>query len=215
MLDKLNMEYRRPLDGIFGRPAHVRVLRVLARNPEGLTGRRLAELAALEPSSAHNALKRLVEFGLVDVSPLGRAHVYRLLRDRLAARELLLPLFRKEADLLPAEVRRLAKSFGDLAISVVLFGSVARREEGPWSDLDVCVVVPDAASRRRAARIVDKESTRLSSLTGIQPTFFVVTRRDFQRRFRGKNSLVRSIVREGRVVKGKTITEVLSDGKEA
>ncbi len=209
------MEYRHPLDGIFGRPAHVRVLRVLARHPEGLTGRRLAESAALEPSSAHHALNRLVEFGLVDASPLGRAHVYRLLRDRLPVRELLLPLFRKEADLLPAEVRRLAGAFGDLAVSVVLFGSVARQEEGPGSDLDVCVVVSNAASRRKAERIADKESSRLNSLTGIQPTFFVVTRKDFQRRFRSKNSLVRSIVREGRVIKGKTITEVLSDGKEA
>lgn len=56
-------------------------------------------------------------------------------------------------------IRRIVAAAGPLR--VILFGSAARRESLPDSDIDVLVVVPNGTHRRHAAQAV---SNRLSVL---------------------------------------------------
>ncbi len=97
-------------------------------------------------------------------------------------------------DLIDEIVRRLSGAVGPLR--VILFGSAARGEMGPASDVDLLIVVPDGTRRREASR---KAFRALSGL-GIAKDVIVVTEGDLKM-FGGNPSLViKPALEEGREV---------------
>lgn len=68
---------------------------------------------------------------------------------------------------------------------IVLFGSAARDEMGPDSDLDVLVIVPDGVHRRQTAQKIYRALLGLGFATDVA----VVTENDV-RRFSNEHSLV-------------------------
>ncbi len=85
--------------------------------------------------------------------------------------------------LLSELTRRIVESVHPLRI--ILFGSAARGDMGPSSDLDVLVVMPDGVHRRRTAQRLYRD---LSGL-GIAKDIVVVTETDL-REFGDEPSLV-------------------------
>ncbi len=97
-------------------------------------------------------------------------------------------------DLIDEIVRRVSGAVGPLR--VILFGSAARGEMGPASDVDLLIVVPDGTRRREASR---KAFRALSGL-GIAKDVIVVTEGDLKQ-FGGNPSLViKPALEEGREV---------------
>ncbi len=79
---------------------------------------------------------------------------------------------------------------------VIVFGSLARGEVGPDSDIDLLVVVPFVGSRRaQAGRIL-----RALALFDAPKDVIVVTPEEFARLRDVAGSLVYPAVREGRVL---------------
>jgi uncharacterized protein len=77
---------------------------------------------------------------------------------------------------------------------IVLFGSAARGQMGPHSDLDVLVVMPDGVHRRQTAQRLYRALAGL----GLAKDIVVVTESDV-RQFADEPSLVvRPALREGR-----------------
>jgi predicted nucleotidyltransferase len=118
------------------------VLQVLARADIAMTGRRV-KLALPEASytGVRHVLDRLVREGIVWREAAGRAHLYRLNRDHLAA-----PAVDRLANLRFELIERLKETIGgwDIApVVALLFGSAARGDGGLESDIDVLVLRPD------------------------------------------------------------------------
>ena len=91
-------------------------------------------------------------------------------------------------------VRRVTAAIHPLR--VILFGSAARGEMGPGSDVDLLVVVPDGTHRRDASR----NAFRALSGLGIAKDVIVVTESDMKE-FRENPSLViKPALEEGREV---------------
>jgi predicted nucleotidyltransferase len=118
------------------------VLSVLAGTKRPLTGR---EIARLLGRSSHSgviaALNRLVAQGLVGREEAGRAFLFTLNREHLAA-----PAAELLADLLGELTNRIQKSVDRWAVQpehVSLFGSAARGDGDAESDIDLFVVRPD------------------------------------------------------------------------
>lgn len=82
---------------------------------------------------------------------------------------------------------------------VYLFGSKARGEEGPDSDYDLMVVVPDEAPPERQRSRLAYQVLRG---TGIAADVLVWTRQAFDERLHLKASLPYTIVNEGRLLYG-------------
>jgi predicted nucleotidyltransferase len=132
------MDFRRPLS-VVAPTLDGDVLGVLAGADEEFTGRRIHRV--LGHSSEHGVRKaadRLVEQGIVSRRQAGQAKLYSLNRSHLAA-----PYVEGLGSLRAQLVQRLK----DLVTGwktppgyVFLFGSVARGEAGPESDLDLLVV---------------------------------------------------------------------------
>jgi len=122
------------------------VLSVLAGTTRPLTGREIARLLGRPShSGVLDTLNRLSEHGLVDREEAGRAFLFTLNREHLAAPAVdLLAHMRSELfDRLYREV----DSWGITPVHVSLFGSMARGEGDTRSDVDLFLVRPEGVER--------------------------------------------------------------------
>jgi predicted nucleotidyltransferase len=132
------MDFRHPLE-VVTPTLDGDVLVALARAEEMFTGRRLHRMVGhgSEPG-IRRAADRLVEQGLVGRREVGRAKVYWLNREHLAAPYVEgLAFMRQE---LVGRLRDAVASWEPPPRFVFLFGSAARGEATPESDLDLLVI---------------------------------------------------------------------------
>jgi hypothetical protein len=116
------------------------VLTLLARADRALTGRAIERESGASHGGVQRALEHLVAEGVVTREAAGRAFLYRLNRDHLAAPwiEGLAALRLELIDRLRAQVAGWERP----AAAVSLFGSAARGEAGRDSDIDLLVIRP-------------------------------------------------------------------------
>lgn len=134
-----DVDYRRPVEALIP-GVQGRLLGVLARTSTDLTMRGVAELAGVSPQQASVVLGKLVQLGVVERRDVPPASLVRLAPDNLAA-QLLMPIAGLRGAALDC-LRELAASVTPAPASLVVFGSFARGEAGPDSDIDVLVVRP-------------------------------------------------------------------------
>lgn len=125
------------------------VLRVLARSDLEMSGRQIADAAGASPERVRQVLNRLAAVGLVTARRTRSIVSFRANHDHL-----LWPSIQRlviDADqivhLLKQRLVAIVQGVADAErtdrISLALFGSVARGEAGPGSDVDVLLVTPD------------------------------------------------------------------------
>jgi hypothetical protein len=133
------VDYRRPVEAVIP-GVQGRVLGVLARAGSDLTMRAVAELAGVSAQQASVVIGRLVDLGVLDRRDVPPASLVRLAADNLAAQTVisLAGLRRTAID----RLRELAADITPAPASLVVFGSFARGEAGPDSDVDILVVRP-------------------------------------------------------------------------
>lgn len=132
------MDFRRPLT-VITTSLDGDVLAVLAGAEDEFSGRRLHRV--LGRGSEHGvrkAAERLVEQGIVHRRQAGQAKLYRLNRDHVAA-SYVEGLSSLRAQLV-VRLREAVAGWNPRPHSSFLFGSVARGEAGPRSDLDLLVI---------------------------------------------------------------------------
>ena len=133
----------RILEDVFGTKARLTLLRRLSRESQPLTARQLAELTGLNHRTVVEALDPLTHLGVVEKRHAGPSYLYTLARENFIAQRIVLPALEAESGL-PAALRdEIVALFAPEAISIVLFGSLARGEEKHGSDVDVLVVMAD------------------------------------------------------------------------
>lgn len=170
------MSMGRPLDDALGTRSQVRVLRTLHRLLPGivLSGRDVARRAGVSHPSATSGLRTLVDLGLVRVRRARRADYYELNRDHALADDMA-RLFDREAHLRDELVGFIRDQLigHRLPLSeAYLFGSAARGEHGPTSDIDVALIcaqedrshVEEVAAGPIADAIVGRFGGRLSPM---------------------------------------------------
>lgn len=164
---------RYPLSRILASAGAVRVLRALARHGGELSIPMLVRPTGLSTEGIRNVLRALSAVGVVESLGQGRSVLYRLRRAH--------PLYQPLSHLFEAEDARARRVFGALheaaqvavpdALAVWVYGSTARGEDAPGSDLDVALVVPRqeaelaaAAFREQLAPVLDREQVTLSAI---------------------------------------------------
>jgi predicted nucleotidyltransferase len=117
------------------------VLVVLARTRAPLTGNKVSQLAGRSYSQVRAVLHRLVDDGLAVRERHGQAFTYVLNRDHIAAPAI--EHLARAHQLVEERIRDTATSWSIPPLSVTVFGSFARRDGTPDSDIDVLLVRPD------------------------------------------------------------------------
>jgi predicted nucleotidyltransferase len=116
------------------------VLAVLVETTAELNLRTIAQLAGVSEAQASRVLPALVELGVVERREVPPASLFRLVPEHVAAPPLL--ALARSTDTALAEIGRMVGGFAHPPVSVIVFGSFARREAGLDSDIDVLVVRP-------------------------------------------------------------------------
>jgi predicted nucleotidyltransferase len=166
------------LDDLLGTRSHVRVLRTLHRLLPGiaLSGRDIARRSGVSHPSATAGLRTLADAGLVRIRRSRRADYYEMNRDHVLAADMA-RLFDQEDRLRDALVAFIREQLmrHELPVSeAYLFGSAARGERQPTSDIDLALIaapdvkseVEEAAFGPIAEAIFRRFGGRLSPIVG-------------------------------------------------
>jgi predicted nucleotidyltransferase len=203
----------RALDHVLGTGAKVDLLRALAQLDTPTSGREAERLAGVAHGSARKALSELVAVGVLKLTTTPGTYLYEINRDHDFVPHLE-TLFRAEAARHAAvrdEVRDAIRKL-DLkqkVVSVIVFGSAARGDTTPESDLDLLVLVKDAADSNAARDLVEAVSDRLRARYGARLSALVLTVSEARARHEQGDPLMRNIVAEGRTLTGMPIQEAL------
>jgi predicted nucleotidyltransferase len=166
--------FQYPFNRIFASEGAVRVLRELVRHGGELSVPALVDATRLSPGAVRAIVRDdLAAAGVVERVGTGRSVLYRLRRDH-PLRGAIERLFDEEDARRRRVLNLLARAARHAApdvMAVWIYGSVARGEDAPGSDLDVAVVLPhgdpdQAADRYRAALapLLDREHASASVL---------------------------------------------------
>ena len=207
------MRFHHSLDGILGQRSKVALLRFLTRTRVQMSGRELSRALGLDHKTCHKALQDLSREGVVDQQKIGTAIVYRMNENHVIVREILQKVFEKEDLLLADYAEELRKSLGVRVYSLILFGSVVRGEEEATSDVDMVLVVKDAKDARAARDALDATAVDLSGRYGNAPQVIVIEKSTFASKARRHDPFIQEVIRTGRVLDGKPISEVLKDDR--
>ncbi|GAA4623073.1 hypothetical protein GCM10023113_06600 [Cellulomonas oligotrophica] len=183
------------------------VLQVLARAGLPLTGLTVAQLAGASPEGARRVLRRLHRHGLVTSRPAGAAILYEANRQHL-----LWPGIERlvrDADQAVSSIKEQIRTVVDDVwgahrgdqVTAALFGSVARGEAGPDSDVDVLLIVPegdDDAVETLVALVIDA----VEAMTGNACHVYAATRPRFDELIRADDPMVGSWAADAQVFHG-------------
>ena len=194
------MVIHRPFDEVLRSWSHVAVLRTLLDSAAGLTGNQVARASGMQPRSALKALSSLEVLGIVRRQRGGRDHLFTLNRDHLLVQEGLLPLYAAESKLARALEESLSAALKGKVIAALIFGSVARNDEEPASDLDVCCIVRTENDKETVRESLAALSPTLLLRFGVRLAPLLFSDREARRQLR--SPLVKRIVQEGKTIVG-------------
>jgi hypothetical protein len=201
------MDFVRPIEAIVP-GARGRVLAVLAEPTTGLNLRTIAQLAGVSQAQASRLLPGLVELGMVERQEVPPASLFRLVPEHVASRALL--ALARSADTVFDQIGRLAASLPEPPLSVIVFGSFARREAGPDSDIDIVVVRPAAVDEDDEiwAASLDGWRRDVRLLTGNPVEVLELGADEAAANAAGPGPLWADIRRDGRLVHGLGVEEL-------
>jgi predicted nucleotidyltransferase len=183
------------------------VLRVLATQGRAVSGREVSRLSGQNQSSTRRALSRWRTVGLVHADEHPHATLFSLNRHHV----LWDPIERILAS--PARVEQaIAELVHDRTQArgtVALYGSVARGDSGPDSDIDLVLVAGEDMDPDEVERLRDDLTATVEELTGNAVQIVEVTRAQLRRMARDEDPLVESWRRESRTLSGEDLTRLI------
>ncbi len=207
------MRFAQPLDQIFDHAMKIRVLRFLCRRGGQWSGRRLAAELQSNPTTMHKALRELRETTVLDFQKVGNNFVYSLADDHYLVQAILRPVFRQEAHGVAQVAQLLRQALGPAlqrsVVTVVLYGSVARHQERPTSDLDVLVLVRSPQAKRQVQDALNQHWEALTRRFGNSLAPHINTVHEAQQKSRRGVALFQEILKAHQVLWGSPLEEVL------
>jgi predicted nucleotidyltransferase/biotin operon repressor len=204
------MKYTHPLDDLLSQKSKVRILRYLTNSGLELSGRQIANEIGMSPWVCHQALGELRDQGVLLMRNVGNTHLYRLNSRHYLVQDLLLPLFRKERKLLDTVIAEITNDLPASVISLILYGSVARSEEEPFSDIDLLAVTISEEDTAVVEQFLLHKNESLVPRFGNTVAALVMSTAELYSRLDEGDSLITEIMQTGRVIYGKRLVDLLS-----
>ena len=191
------------------------IIRILSLLPEGASGREIASRAGLSPQTALNALNELKEAHLIFSRAVGRAKLYTLNNKHWFISDGLIPLWKKIDSWLDLLGQFYAEKLPKPPICIIVYGSYARKEEPPESDLDLLFVFDNATYDENLSDHILSLSSDILERFGVSAFPKAISQGEFKRAVKKSDGFIRNIFREGRAINGTTVSEILYyDSKE-
>jgi predicted nucleotidyltransferase len=146
------MKYEHALDDILGNKLKLRILRIFCTSGGEYTGREMARLTGYSQTYTLSALSDLEANGLLYRRDVSRAHIYSLNEEHMLVKELS-KVFELERSALAEIAKDFKSELGEDLESIIVFGSVARGEERPNSDIDMVFTLRDGSKAMVESKI--------------------------------------------------------------
>lgn len=201
------MDFVRPIEAIVP-GAQGRVLAVLSETTAELNLRTIAQLAGISQAQASRLLPDLVSLGVIERREVPPASLFRLVPEHVASQALL--ALARATDTVRHEMGRLAGALPRPPVSVIVFGSFARREAETDSDIDLVVVRPEEVDEDDDQWTESLEAWRrdVRRLTGNSVEVLEVSTAEAATKLAGRTQVWADIRRDGRVVHGRSLDEL-------
>jgi|GEM_PF-3257013 len=149
---------------------NVKILRFLFDRTDWIFSQsEIARELKIPKTTAQRALKTLSEQNILrEIKKKGKINIYQLNKKNYIVKDLLEPFFEKEKTIIIEKSKRFcqkiknamkSKNFQNLVKAVILFGSAARDEMKPTSDVDLAIITKDnlkLAQRMSLLKAVEK-----------------------------------------------------------
>ncbi|MEE9615207.1 MAG: nucleotidyltransferase domain-containing protein [Thermodesulfobacteriota bacterium] len=209
------MRFTKVLENILGKRSNIGILRVLVDKGLELTGRQIAELSGMSHRACLLSLDALEGQGVVTRRSAGSANLYGLRKENFLIKEGVLPLFKLEKGLVDSMMATILDSLKKempmgRVRSIVLFGSIARGEGEPDSDIDLCVVVGSRRVKELIPSMLEPAREHIMKTFGNNLSLYTVTVRELSERHAKKDPLIGEIIETGHVW-GERLEKLLKD----
>lgn len=206
-----------PLDDILGTRAKVRTCRLLMSTLEPLSAREIGRLTGTAKRSVDLALRDLVQLGVVARLGSGAFAPYVADRENALVKDVLVPLFdreRRASQRLREALRKILEKAAMPFLWAGIFGSMARGDDGPASDLDLVVIVDGEEDRSRIQDRLTEHAERFAKTFGRTLSPMVLSQERFGRMLHDGDPLAKAIVADGRRITGRLMDiERINDGR--
>lgn len=195
------------LEYIFSAPSNVTVLRTLNERNLGISGRETSRLTGLSLRTVQVCLSNLEKIGIIKRLTGKREHLFLINRQNFLTKNLIKQIFETERNYNKEVYKLIKSSIKKESISIILFGSIARGDENISSDYDLCIVYKNNLSKIEEKVSVLRNSLFNSFNITLAP-FYIPAFRFKKLGLQGK-SPINNIIKEGKVITGKSIKELL------
>ena len=201
------MIVNRVLDHLFTSPGIIAVLRELDLRKVGITGREIARLSGITHRTALKALDNLEALKIVQRQIAGKAYYFTLNRTHYLYKNIIGPVFEAERELTNKIVDKIKQNLGKYSESIIIFGSVARKEETNESDFDLCIVY--LKNKNIIEQKINSLRDTLYELFGISLAPFLISLSEFKSKAKNSKPPIKDIIKEGKVISGKSINRLI------
>lgn len=187
------------------------VLEVLAGSESALSASQIARLSARGTRAGQAAvLDRLVQHGLVMAQKANTGYLYRLNRSHVLSPAVLSAVAARQEVL--DRLKITVAAFDPVPVSTALYGSFARREAGPASDVDLLLVLEDAFDRHADAwqAQLDDLEQRVLAWTGNRLEILQLSLGQLAAANLAREPLMQSLRDEAITLQGRGVADVLA-----
>jgi len=178
------MKFHNVLEEVFGTGERIKVLRVLARYPKEFTSRELSGYCNVSVRGVIDILSFFERYGLVKSRRVGKSILWKMDENNHLTKLLILPTFEVEKDLVGYLKRRISTIVRRFPVQrAVIYGSVARGDERPDSDIDLLLVVKEKG--KWVEELQDKLRGEILGLFGNMLSILVCTSSEYKKLGRG------------------------------
>jgi predicted nucleotidyltransferase len=197
------------LDMILGTRTKVRLLRSLIFLDRPVSGREAARLAGVSPI-AQQAMEELRLTGVLNRTTTSNGYLYSMNTSNVLAQSLL-DLFTAERTRYSDIITCIRKVLGsiDTVLSASFFGSAARGEESPGSDLDVLIVVKRSASKEEIQESLAALESDLATNYGITLSTVILTLGEISEQAVDRTSFIAGILEDTNTIYGEILGELI------
>lgn len=187
--------------------AYLSCLRHL-KNQTDLSGRELAKLSGVSQFKIRAILDDLLRQGILKKHLSGRSHLYALNKHHFLA-EKIAPLLEIEENFFSFLGTWIMNQMDRKPISIILFGSAARGEERPDSDIDLLFIYRTIGSETKLLEKIHEALSDSLEYFGNRLAPVLTTPAAFQKAVKDRDPFFLHILKEGITLKGATMNEVL------
>ncbi len=181
------------LDKLFSTKSRIFILRELSKSNKGLSNSELAKKTGLSAMTVSKIINQLEKEEIIKSETRGNMKL-SMLNKEIIYYDDIKHLFKweesLEKEILTKIVYKLENKYKD-NISIILFGSRARKEEKISSDFDIMIITKNG-----------KKKVKSEFLEGLLLSVFKIPKKLFIKKLKEKDPLILNVYSDGKVLKG-------------